>query len=254
MIWGEKMLKTEGIVLNELRFKETSKILNIYTKKFGKISVIAQGAYRPKSKLIANTQPFSYCNYQLQKGRNFYYLSEGDLLNSFYSIRDNMYRIIYGFYMLELLDKSTPEGEENVRLFSLLAKGLDVLSNIDKDYLKFITAYELKFISFLGYRPFLDNCVICNNKLNVKNKFSILHGGIICENCFSHDYHAKYIDSNFIRGINDLLYISLDNLDNVTIAANTLIMIHDRLVKYILYNIDRQGFKSLDILNSILDR
>lgn len=37
------MLKTEGIVLSEIRFKETSKILNIYTKKYGKIPVMARG-------------------------------------------------------------------------------------------------------------------------------------------------------------------------------------------------------------------
>lgn len=248
------MLKTEGIVLNELRFKETSKILSIYTNKFGKISVMAQGAYRAKSKLIANTQPFSYCSYQLQKGRNFYYLSEAYLINSFYSIRDNMYRIIYGFYMLELMEKSVPEGEENNKLFSLLAKGLNILSKTNKDYLKFITAYELKFVSFLGYRPFINNCVNCNNQLTYRKKFSIFQGGVICENCFSTDLHGKYIDSHFLKAINDLMYISLDKLDEISVSNNTLITIHETLVKYILYNIDRKEFKSLDILYSVIDK
>ena len=54
------MLKTEGIVLKEMRYRDTSKILSIYTKKYGKVSVMARGAYKPRSMIIANTQPFSY--------------------------------------------------------------------------------------------------------------------------------------------------------------------------------------------------
>ncbi len=49
---------------------------------------MARGAYRPKSKLIAHTQPFSYNEYQLYKGRNFYYINEGAVIESFYSIRE----------------------------------------------------------------------------------------------------------------------------------------------------------------------
>ncbi|HEY4544430.1 MAG TPA: recombination protein O N-terminal domain-containing protein, partial [Tissierellaceae bacterium] len=51
------MVQAKGIVLNEIRFQETSKILNIYTLELGKINVMAKGAYRPKSKIIAQTQP-----------------------------------------------------------------------------------------------------------------------------------------------------------------------------------------------------
>lgn len=248
------MLKTEGIVLSELRYKETSKILKIYTKNAGKISVMAQGAYRPKSKLIASTQPFSYSEYQLQEGRNFYYLSEGDIIDSFYSIRDNMERIVYGFYILELTDKSTPDEEENEKLFLLLEKGLRILSSLEKDYLKFITAYELKYISFLGYRPFLSSCVICNSPTGQRLKFSISHGGIICESCFSHDYTSKNIDYLLLSSMKDLIFTSLDELDKISIPDSTIISLHKLMVDYILYNIDRNEFKSLDILNSVVDK
>lgn len=80
------MLKTEGIVLRELKYQETSKILSIYTKKMGKISVMAKGANRPKSTLIANTQPFSYNEFQLSEGRNFFYINQADIIDSFYDI------------------------------------------------------------------------------------------------------------------------------------------------------------------------
>lgn len=245
------MIKTEGIVLSEIRYKETSKILNIYTRKLGKIHVMAKGAYRPKSQLIANTQPFSHNDYQLQKGRSFYYISQGDVVNSFYSIREKMERVVYGSYILELVEKSTPDEEENEKLFILLEKGLKILASLDKDFLKFIVAFELKFVSFLGYRPFLNGCVACNNKDSVKYKFSKKEGGLICSDCFSLDYEGVLIEHQVISSINTLLFSSLDDLDEIQVSNDVLSKIHEILEEYILFNIDRKQFNSLNILKSI---
>ncbi|MBC8588370.1 DNA repair protein RecO [Paratissierella segnis] len=245
------MIKTEGIVLNEIRYKETSKILNIYTKELGKVTVMAQGAFRPKSSLMASTQSFTLSEFYLKKGRNFYYINNSDVLDSYYSIRENMERMIYGFYILELIEKSTPFEEENERIFLLLKKGLKILSELDRDFLKFVAAYEVKFISFLGYRPYLNRCVNCNKEIKSDMKFSSINGGLLCEECYSIDLSAKSVDSLFVKGLNDLLYSSLDSLDDVNIFNTTLKSIHDVLLNYILLNIERKEFKSLNILNSI---
>lgn len=245
------MLRTEGIVLNEIRFKETSKILNIYTKKFGRINVMARGAYRPKSKLIAHTQPFSYNEYQLYKGRNFYYINEGAVIESFYSIREKMERVIYGFYILELVNKSTPEEEKNEVLFLLLEKGLRVLSQLDDGFLKFIIAFELKYMSFLGYRPFIQKCVSCGNKDFSNIKFSIHGGGIICNDCFAVDAKAKPMNRLMYESMVKLLYVSLDDLSSIDISKDILIKIQEIVEDYILFNIDRGEFNSLNLLKSI---
>lgn len=241
------MIKTEGIVLGEMKYKESSKILNVYTKKLGKISVMAQGAYKPKSQLISTTQPFSYCEFNLQKGRNFYYISNADLIDSFYSIRDNMDRIVYGFYILELIEKSSPDEEENEKLFLLLEKGLKVLSSLEKDYLKFIVAYELKFVSFLGYRPHINSCVACEGQFTQSIKFSKALGGVLCSNCFSNDLFSKKINHNFPKAINDLLFSALDDLEEISLDHDTLLNAHNILVDYILFNIERTEFKSLSL-------
>lgn len=247
------MIKTEGIVLSEIRFKETSKILNVYTEKLGKISIMAQGAYRPKSQLIAITQPFSLVEFQLTKGKNLYYISQADLIQSYYSIRENMNRLTYGFYLLELIEKSIPEEEENQKLFSLLKKGLEYLSKENDKYLEFVVAYELKYISFLGYRPFINTCVVCEGDLTGKIKFSNLLGGVICSNCFSEDFTAKNIDIAIVKALNSLLYSTFEGLFELKISRDILIKLHEILVDYILFNIDRKEFKSLSLINTMLD-
>ncbi|MBZ2175724.1 DNA repair protein RecO [Schnuerera sp. xch1] len=243
--------KTEGIVLKELRFKETSKILTILTKKHGKIHAMARGAYRPKSQLISNTQPFSYNSYYFFKGRNFYYINQADIIDSFYSIRENINRVMYGSYLLELTEVSTLEGEENEKLFLLLKKGLTVLSSLQKDFIKFILAYEIKYISFLGYKPFLEGCVICGNKDLKHFKFSINQGGIVCSNCAPIEPYCENMDFKMHKAIERLLYTSLDRLSTIKIPVDTMFKLHKIMVKYILNKIERNQFNSLNMLESM---
>ncbi len=243
--------KTEGIVLKEFRFKETSKILTLYTLKHGKIQAMARGAYRPKSQLIANTQTFSYNEYQLYKGKNFYYINQGDIIDSFYSIRENIDRLMYGSYLLELMDLSTMEEERNEKLFFLLLKGLSVLSKLDRGFVKFILAYELKFISFLGYKPLLDRCVNCGSKDLSIIKFSIEKGGIVCKNCFRQDNFCENMDLNMYKAMKSLLYTPLDEIMYLKIPECTMFKLHAIMEKYILNKIDRKRFNSLIMLKAM---
>ncbi len=247
------MLRTEGIVLNEMRFKETSKILNIYTKRFGRINVMARGAYRPRSKLIAHTQSFSYSEYEFYRGRSFYYINEASVVESFYDIREKIERVICGFYILELINNSTPEEEQNERIFLLLEKSLRTLAGLNMDFLKFIIAFELKYISFLGYRPHIESCVYCGNKDILNARFSISGGGLICSNCFHMDNRTKNMDRDMWKGMYELLYIPLDKLSHICISRDSLIKIQSILEDYILYSIDRKELNSLNLLKSIFN-
>lgn len=246
------MIRTKGIVLKEIRFKDTSKIIKVYTKEYGRISIMARGAYRPKSKIIANTQPFSYNEYNLHKGKNFFYLNQGDLLNSFYCIREKMERVAYGSYMLELIEKSLPEEQRHEKIFLLLKKGLTILETLDSDFIKFIISYELKFISFLGYKPYLEACVLCENKNMKSIKFSIENGGIICSNCFKNSPFSFEIDKETYRAMNAFLYSTLDKAYIVDLPYKSLYKLHEILVEYILYNIDRKKFNTLNLMSSLI--
>lgn len=243
--------RTEGIVLKEMRYKDTSKILTIFTRKHGKISVMARGAYRPKSQLIANTQHFSYNEYYLYRGRNFYYINQAIMLDSHYGIREDLNRLMYGSYLLELAEVANLEEEPNEKLFLLLKKGLGLLSKLDRDFLKFILAYEMKYISFLGFKPMIDQCVNCGQRNFHKMKFSAELGGIVCSSCFDRDYYSDYIGPDIHQAIRLLLYSPLDNLQQLKIPKDTLFKLHGIMVKYILNKIERKEFRSLRMLKTM---
>lgn len=245
------MLKTRGIVIREMKYGDTSKIITIYTEEKGKISVMARGANNPKSKLIGPTQVFTLSDYQFTSGRNFYFISQADIIDSFYSIREDIERVIYGYYILELVDKSLPMEQDNKSIYGLLERGLEVLSKLEKDYLKFIIAYEIKFISFLGYRPFLEGCVNCNSKEAREVRFSLDKGGILCDKCFSQDNFSQPMNKEVYRLMVELLYAKLNELEEIEGKEENLLILHDILVKYILTSTDRQKFNSLQLLDGL---
>lgn len=76
-----------------------------------------------------------------------------------------------GFYILELMDKTIHEEEYNPVLFDLLNKALFAIKN-GADPLLIAVAFQLKFVSFMGYRPQLEGCSLCGRKHSSNWRFS----------------------------------------------------------------------------------
>ncbi len=245
------LVNSEGIVLREVRFEDTDKILTVFSRKYGKIHAMAKGALRPRSSLLACSQVFAYSYYTFFKGKSFYHINQGDIIDPFYNIRENMNRLLYGSYLLELVDSSIVEEEPNDKLFKLLIKGLSVLSNMNSDFMKFIISFEIKYISFIGYRPLLDTCVICGQDIKNPVGFSRKHGGAICNSCFQEDSLNEPMNSVMLKYLQLLLFTSLDDLDNLKIPKDIMFKLQDLMVKYILTCLEKDKFRTLEYIKSI---
>ena len=79
------LTKTEAVVLKAVKYRETSKIVTLYTKKFGKINAVAKGAMLTTSKFGASLEPMSYILAVLYKKetREVQFLSQADLIKPF---------------------------------------------------------------------------------------------------------------------------------------------------------------------------
>lgn len=245
------VLETEGLVLRQTKYDEWDKILTIFTRSNGKIQAIAKGARKPKGSLVASTQVFSYSNFLLYQGRNLYQVNQADIIESFFSLRDDLYKLAYATYIVELIDASAVEELSNTKLFDLSIKTLKVLSELKKDYKKLLLAFELKFISFVGYKPYLRNCIVCNKELTNRVKFSTEQGGTICENCLSQGYFGYVVSKDIIKKIEELLYISLDNIENLSISSKEIDIIEKIVSDYVMSHIEKRSFNSLEFLKSL---
>jgi len=244
-------VSTEGLVLHQTKYSETDKILTIFTKKNGKIQAIAKGARNPKSSLIATTQVFCHSNLMLYKGKSFYHINQGEVLNSFYNLRDDLYKLAYATYMIELISVGVADEEPNTKLFEMIIKALKVLSESKQDLNKLTIAFMLKYISFIGYKPYLRGCVICGGAIGNKVMFSSIHGGVVCDKCFKKEYYGKYINNTVLGKIQELLYIPLDNVNSIELNKNELSIIENEITKYVFSYIEKKSLKSLEFIHAL---
>ncbi|MGF7056338.1 DNA repair protein RecO [Brassicibacter mesophilus] len=242
---------TEGLVLRQTKYDESDKILTIFTKKNGKIQAIAKGARSPKSSLVASTQVFCYSNFLLYQGKNFYHINQGEVLNSYYGLREDLHKLAYATYMIELIDAGISEEESNEKLFEMLVKALKVLSDTKQGYKKLTLAFKLKYISFIGYRPHLGSCVLCGGQTNNNIKFSTTHGGIVCEKCLKNDLYGDTINRNTLLKLEELLYTPLNDINEVKLADDEINKIEKILMKYVFSRIEKRNFKSLEFIHAL---
>lgn len=140
------------MVLAERPMGESSVVLTAYVRELGLASILAKGAKKPGSPLIALTQPLSLVELILTEGRSFRYLSRGKLLRAHHGIRRDYPRLIAASLLQEVLLKTLQEGWYHPRIYELIKKTLVFLEK-EEDPKVFLAAFLIKYISFMGYRP-----------------------------------------------------------------------------------------------------
>lgn len=139
--------KTEGVVIKRTNFSEADRILTIFTKRHGKIKVLAKGVRRISSKRGPNIEVFNEVSVFIHHGKTFDILTEVELKNSFSQIRKNLDLVGLAFHVCELVDNLCPENEPHPQVFSNL---IEVLSELDSGL---VNKFERNLLIELGYLP-----------------------------------------------------------------------------------------------------
>lgn len=178
--------KIEGIIVSTVDYKESSKIINIFTKDEGIIGVLGKGCKNIKSKLRATSSPLTYGIFYLKQYDNrLPLLLEVDIKNNFKSIKTDIIKQNYSLFLLELTSK-VYKHDENNNIYNLLITGLN---KIEEDYDAGIITniIELKLLEYLGIMPNIKSCVSCGSKFDIIT-ISSYKGGLLCRKCSSNEY------------------------------------------------------------------
>lgn len=241
-------IKTKGLVLHEMPIGEYDKRLIIFTKELGKITAFAKGAKKTNSKLLAGSQIFSYGDFIIYKGRNSYQVNQVELIESFHNLRNNMDALVYSLYVLEFVEYITTENTQDHELMRLTLKALKQLELGKNDYELIIKIFELKAMSFVGYAPWVSDCVSCNNP-NELLFFSVKQGGLICNNCYKDDNECLKISNGTKYTLQYILNQPIEKIFQFSLESNILFEIKLVINKIIEYNLNKK-FKSLEFLKT----
>lgn len=240
--------KVNGIIIKETDAGETGKKIMIITKEHGKMLLSVRGAKNAKSKTMAGTQLFSFCEFSLFEGKGFLSVTQADIIESFYGIRSDIERLSYGAYILELIEKTSFEGLEDAGMFELLLRTLLVLSKNNSNP-KLITAvFIIRLIKESGFVGDLYSCQKCGKEF--LNEAYLANGcfELICCDCVKGN--EDYIGSGTIKAVNYIIGCSMSAVYKFNVSDEVLEQlwkIADSMRKEFLGD----GYKTLDYINNM---
>mgnify|MGYP001709088636 FL=1 len=214
----------------------------------GKITAIAKGAKKSKSKLFSLTHPLCYGDYLLFKGKGLYRLSEGKIKTSFQTSLTDLEKLTYASYLCELIDISLQDEEENFNLYKEFITCLYLINTEAISYELLIRAFELKLLKYTGYGLRFDNCVFCKNKLSVSNYISLRYFGGVCDKCPKE--HGLYINKATYNALRFLNNTSLDKVYRLTLTEEVKAELF-KVTSFIISSVYSRKPKSLEMLKFI---
>lgn len=189
-----RIVKTEAVCLHQRRWRETSKIATLLTQEIGIITGIAKGARRPKSTLGPSLNLFAHSHLVLYLSRtgDICTLTDGELISAYAGIALEPCRLLGASQIAEFLLNTLAPHHYEARIFKLLVTYLAAIENAPQKSLQPLTlSFLLKALTFLGYKPELNNCLRCHCPITAKANFNIARGGLVCLDCLPQQANSR---------------------------------------------------------------
>jgi len=253
----ERLYRTEAVVLRRHNMGEADRLLTLYTPTKGKLRVIAKGARKPSSRKAGHLELFIHSTLLVARGRTLDIVTQAETLHPFRALRENLERITYAHYVVELLDRFATEGQGNRSLFDMLVATLQRLCETD-DLGLTARFYELHLLALEGYQPQLFLCLGCGDVIQpVVNYFDPEQGGVLCPRCgeglFSRPGMARRVRPVSVNALKVLRYLQTHDYETCSrlrLRPYTHLDIEAMMLHYITYILER-NLKSIAFLRRL---
>ena len=144
----KRVLKQPTWILHQRPYRDTSSIIDIFTRDFGRVSIIAKGGRSPKSKFRGLLRPFFPIKLSWYSGKNLGNLVEIDVVGKPYNLIGDS--LLSAYYLNELILKFLVKDDPQVEIFDLYSRTiLDLMET--GDISPVLRKFELEFLKLIGY-------------------------------------------------------------------------------------------------------
>jgi len=213
------LYKLEGIVIRSMDYGENNKIIAIYTRHNGKMSIMVRGAKKMNSRFSAVIQLFTHGEFVLFKTSSMGTLNQSETIASHRKLRENLHMSAYSAYVVELIDRIVPELDQNEMMFEQLKASLEAIES-DKDAAIVLHIMEMKMLAIAGYSPQLESCVSCGAHEG-EMAISITQGGVLCTHCFHSDNRHIRITASALKMLRLFQRMDLRRLGVIEVKTET---------------------------------
>ena len=244
---------TRGLVLREVAYRESDKILTVLLEGQGKATVKAQGCRRKNSPLAAASQLLVYSDMTLYEYQDRLALKEGTTQNEFRGVREDITKLALGSYFAEVCEAVAEEGVETPGLMPLVLNSLYALDKLDKPEALVKAAFELKLCCLIGYEPLLDGCAICGAEEAVEPQLNLSEGVLHCRACrreLAEDSISLPLDGPTLAALRYIVHCDPKRLFSFQIPPEALGALAGVTESFLLTQLER-GFRTLDFYKGL---
>lgn len=199
--------KASAIVIRTVDFSETSLVVTLFTREFGKIDALAKGGRRLKGPFESALDLLCLCRIVfLHKSSDALdLLTEAKLLRRFRLTGRDLSGLYAGYYVAELLGELTDDDDPHPELFDLADESLAALAT-GESVGKRLVRFELGALRLLGQMPSLSACVECGAPVPLVGRvaFGQLDHGVLCAKCRGGKKQVVMVSAGVLRAMDQL--------------------------------------------------
>jgi DNA repair protein RecO (recombination protein O) len=254
------IVSTDAIVLRSMKYGDTSKIVTLYSRKYGKIRVIAKGARSAKNKFGASLEPMMHSSMIVYKKehRELHLLSQSEIASPFLKLNDDGDKMAVGLAMIELVNMIMHNEEENQSMFSLLLESLGAVDASMKNPANIFFAFELRLAEIFGYGLDVQRCSRCGRDVaeNRSGAFAFIHlasGSVVCSDCHKeHNTGGVKVSKRILESLSRLRSAPIRSVGQVTLSPSMENEMIALLQTYLRYHIEGvRTLKSLSLFTKV---
>ncbi len=214
--------KTEAVVIRLADFSESSRVVTLFSRDWGKVSAVAKGARRLKGPFEAALDLLAVCRivFIRKSSSSLDILTEAQLISRFRPQGRNLNRFYGGYYLAELLSSLTEDYDPHLVLYDEAVQTLSRLA-ADEDPKLALLRFELVVLREIGQLPAFDLCVVCGQETSQGGPFGfwVSQGGLICPKCQKQEYQHHRIPAGTVTILRRLAAKSDSASKNLAVSA-----------------------------------
>lgn len=195
--------KSLALVLRVTEFSETSCVVLLFTRDFGRVSGLAKGARRPKSPFETSLDLLALCRivFLPKPHDQLAILTEAKLERRFRGAERSLAAVHAGYFLVELLRELTVPGDAQPELFDLAAETIRALEHGPLSPAAAALRFELEALRLAGHGPSWTRCVETGVPVALEGRvvFDPLGGGVLAPERAAGRPHIRKIPAGTIK-------------------------------------------------------
>lgn len=242
-------LKTDGLVVRQVNYKDNDQILTVLTKEHGLMTLKARGVRSRSSRLKGACQLLAYSEFTVFENRGFHTIDEANAIQMFPELRTDIELLSLASYFAQVAEVLSQEDMPNPELLSLTLNALYALCRrlCTPELVK--AAFELRAACLGGYTPELSGCAVCGDP--EPDRFDVRGGILCCASCSAGEGLRLPVSPGSLAAMRYLVSCDAKRLVSFRLEGRAVKELCDLTETYLQTQLER-GFYTLDFYKSLL--